>query len=102
MVARFRAADHELASQKLLVVEFLHCAFRFVHSEHLHEGKTLRTLVVFVADDLGVLDLPNAVEELEQVALRRVERQVAHVKPWRGDLDRFRLARRPHLLRTVA
>ena len=65
MVARLRATDYELASQKLLVVEFLHCAFCFIHGEHLYEGKTLRALVVFVADHLGVLDLSDAVEELK-------------------------------------
>ena len=42
MVARLRATDYELPSQKLLVVEFFHRAFCFIHAEHLYEGKTLR------------------------------------------------------------
>ena len=65
MVARLRATDYKLAAKKLFVVEFLHRAFCFIHGEHLHEGKPLRALVVFVADHLGVLDLSDAVEELE-------------------------------------
>src|SRR5437764_908677 len=51
-----------------------------------------------VTYDFGVLHLTNAVEELEQIALRRVERQIAHVKPGRRDFDRFWFTRRPRLL----
>ena len=102
MVARLRATDYELASQKLLVVEFLHRSFCFIHGEHLYKGKTFRALVVFVADHLGVLDLSDAVEELEQVALGCVERQVADVKTRRSDFDCFRLARWSRLVRAVA
>jgi len=65
MVVRLSATDYEFAAQKLFVVEFLHRSFCFIHGEHLYEGKTLRALVVFVADHLGVLDLSDAVEELE-------------------------------------
>ena len=73
VLARFRATDDKLASQKLLIVEFLHCAFRFVHREHLHEGKTLRALVMPVAYDLGIVHVSYAVEQFEEIALGRVE-----------------------------
>ncbi len=63
--ARFRAADHELAAEKFFVVQFLHRAFRFLDRLHRDEGETFRALVVAIAHDLGVLDVADAVEELE-------------------------------------
>src|SRR2546421_333321 len=90
MLARFRAAYDQLPPEEFLVVQFLHCALRFVDGQHLDEGESLRTLVMPVSDDLGVLNCADAVEELEEVALRRVERQVPDVKPGRGHFDRFR------------
>ena len=44
---------------------------------------------MFVTHDLGVLNMADAVEELEQVALRRIEGQVSDIKSGRGDLDRL-------------
>ena len=87
MFARFRAADHELSAKELFVMQFRHGALRFVYRQHLHEGETFRALIVFVSHDLGVLHLPNTVEELKQIALRRVEGQIADVKPRRCDFD---------------
>src|SRR5205085_10753757 len=43
----------------------------------------------------------DAVEELEQIALRRIERQVPNIEPGRGYFDCFRLARGPRRFRTV-
>ncbi len=51
-----------------------------------------------IAHDLGVLDVADAIEQVEQVAFRRVERQVADVKPGRSDFDRLRFPLRPGLL----
>lgn len=74
MLDRFRAAHYELATEKLLIVELAHCPLRFFDGLHLHEGKPLRALIMFVAHNLGVLDMADAVKEVEQIALRRVER----------------------------
>ena len=74
VLGRFRAAYYELAAKKLLVVEFAHCPLRFFDGLHLHEGEPLRALIMFVAHNLRVLDMADAVEEVEQIALRRVER----------------------------
>ena len=73
MVGRFRPAHHQLAAEELLVVKFGHGPLRFFHGLHLHECETFRALVVFVAHNLGVLDVADAVEQVEQVALRRIE-----------------------------
>ena len=80
MFARFRAADHELAPEEFLVVQFLYGALRFVDGLHRNECKTFRALVVAIAYDLSVLHVADAVEQLEEIALRRVEGQIAHVK----------------------
>jgi hypothetical protein len=48
-----------------------------------------------IAYDLGVLHMADSVEELEEIALGRVERQIADVKTRRSDFDRFRFAGRP-------
>jgi len=40
---------------------------------HLYESETFGTLIMLIADNLGVLNLTNPVEELEQIALRRIE-----------------------------
>ncbi len=68
-------------------MQFRDGALRFLHRVHLHERKAFRALVVLVGHDLGVLHLPDAVEELEEIALRRLERQVADVKTRRGDFN---------------
>lgn len=73
VLGRFRAAHYKLAAEKLLVVELTHCPLRFFDGLHLHEGEPLRALIMFVAHDLGVLDVADAVEEVEQIALRRIE-----------------------------
>ena len=80
MFARFRAADHELAPKEFLVVQFLYGALRFVDGLHRNERKTFRALVVAIAYDLSVLHVADTVEQLEEIALRRVEGQIAHVK----------------------
>ncbi|MEY2546148.1 MAG: hypothetical protein QOG48_1265 [Verrucomicrobiota bacterium] len=93
--ARFRAADHELAAEKFLVVQFRDGAFGFVDGLHLHEGESFRALVVAIAHDLGVLHMADAVEELEEIALGRVEGQIADVKSRRAYFDRLGFTLRP-------
>jgi hypothetical protein len=81
MLTRFRTADHEFATKELLIVQFLDGTFRFLDRLHLHESETFRPLIVTVTYDLGVLYMANAVEQLEEITLRRVEGQVTDVEP---------------------
>jgi hypothetical protein len=81
MFGRFRAAHDEFAAEEFFIVQFAHRTFRFVDRLHLHKGKALRTLIMFVSHDLGVLHLADAVEELEQIALGRVERKIPDIEP---------------------
>src|ERR1700736_3837296 len=97
MFGRFRAADHKLAAKEFLIVQFLHRAFGFLDGLHLHESETFRALVVPVAHDLRVLHMANTVEQLEEIALCGVERQITNVKTRRSDFDRLRFARGPRL-----
>ncbi len=73
VLARFRAADHELASEEFLIVQFIHRALGFLDRLHLDEGETFRALVVPIAHYFGVLHMADAVEELEEIALGCVE-----------------------------
>ena len=95
MFARFRAADHQLAAEEFLVVQFVHRALGLVDRLHGNEGESFRALVVAIGHDLGVLDVANTVEELEQIALGGVAGQIANVQPRRGDFDRLRFTLRP-------
>ena len=81
--ARFRAANHQFAAEEFFVVQFFHRPFCFLDSLHLNEGKAFRSLIMAIAHHLGVLHVADAVKQLEQVALGRVERQIAYVKPRR-------------------
>src|SRR5262249_1264385 len=64
--------------------------------------KTFRALVVPIAYDLCVLHVSNAVEQVEEIALGGVERQVANVETRRGDFNPFGLACSPRWLRAIA
>jgi len=48
--------------------------------------------------DFGVLDMADAIEKLEEIALGCVEGQIADVKTWRSNFNCFRFTRRPRLL----
>jgi hypothetical protein len=69
----FRAAHDQPATEEFLIVQFLHRAFRFLYGLHLHKRKTFRTLVVPVANDFRVLNMSNAIEQVEEIALGGVE-----------------------------
>jgi hypothetical protein len=97
MLVRFRAAYYKPATKEFLVVQFLHRAFRFFDSLHLHKGKTLRALIVAIAYHLRVLYMSNAVEQFEKIALGGIEGKVANVKTRRSDVHSFRLTRRSRL-----
>ncbi len=92
MLAGFCAAHYQSAAEEFFVVQFLHSAFRFLDGLHLHEGESLRTLVVPITYDLRVLDVPDAIKQFEEIALGGIEGQVADVKTRRSDFDSFRLS----------
>ena len=98
MLARLRATDHELATKELFIVQFLHRTLGFLDGLHLDKGETFRPLIVAIAHHFGVLDVADAIEELEKIALGRVEGQIADVKTRRRDFDRLRFTLRPRLL----
>ena len=95
MLIGFRTADDESATEKFLVVQFLHSAFCFFDGLHLNKREALRALVVTIAYNLCVLHMSNAGEQLEEIALGGVKRQVADVETWRRDFDPLWLARGP-------
>jgi len=102
MLIGLRAAHNEPATEEFLVVQFLHRAFGFLDGLHLDKRKTFRALVVPIAYDLRVLHVSNAVEQVEEIALGGVERQVANVETRRRDFNPFGLACRPRWLRAIA
>jgi hypothetical protein len=102
MLIGFRAAHNKPATEEFLVVQFLHSAFRFLDSLHLHKRKTFRALIVSIAYDLCILHVSNAVEQVEEIALGGVERQVANVETRRRDFNPFWLACRSRWLRAIA
>ena len=73
MFGRFCAADDQLAAKEFLVMQLGHRSLCFVHGLHLDESETLRALIMLVAHHFGVLHVANAVEEIKEIALRRIE-----------------------------
>jgi hypothetical protein len=102
MLIGFGTAHHEPATEKFLIVQFVYCAFCFVNGLHLHKREAFRALVVPIAYDFSVLHVSNAGEQLEEIALGGVERQVADVKTGRGDFNSFRLACRSRRLGAIS
>ena len=102
MLIGFRAAYDKPPTEKFFVVQFLHRALRFLDSLHLDKRKTFRTLVVPIAYDLCVVHVANAIEQVEEIALGGVERQVANVETRRRDFNPFWLTRRSRWLRAIA
>jgi hypothetical protein len=102
MLAGFGAAYYQSAAEEFLVVQFLHSAFRFLDGLHLHKRKTFRALVVPIAYDLCVMHVANAIEQIEEIALGGVERQVANVETRRRNFNLFWLARGSRWLRAIA
>ena len=98
----FCPAHDQSAAKEFLVVQLLHGAFRFLDGLHLHKGKTFRALVVPVTYHLCILHVPYAVEQFKEIALGRVEGQVANVKTRRSDFDAFRFTRWSRRLRAIA
>ena len=82
MLIGLRAAHHQPSTEKFLVMQFLHGSFGFVDGLHLHKRKTFRALIVPIAYDLCVLHVSNAVEQVEEIALGGVKRQIANVETW--------------------
>lgn len=85
MLARFRATYDKFPAKELFVVQFLDCAFGFLDRQHLDEGKAFRTLVVTVGNDFSVLHCTDTIEEFEEIALGRIERQIPDIEPGRSN-----------------
>ena len=99
--ARLGSADHEFAAEEFFIVQFFDCALGFVDRLHRDEGETFRALIVAIAHDLGVLNVADAVEELEQIALGCIEGQIANVQTRRSNFDRFGFVLRPRFARLL-
>ena len=78
-------------------MQFFYRTFRFLDGLHRNKRKPLRALVVPVANYLGVLNVPNTVEQLEQVAFGRVEGKIPDVETRRRNFDRLRFMLGPRL-----
>jgi hypothetical protein len=101
MLIGFRSAHNEPATEEFLVVQFVYRAFGLLDGLHLYKRKTFRALVMPIAYDLCVLHVSNAVEQVEEIALGGVERQVANVETRRRDFNALGLACKPRWLRAV-
>jgi len=86
-------ADHQLAAHVFLVVKFVDGTLGLIDGGQLDETESFGTMGLTVADDLDILDGADAAEEFEQIALGRVEGEVAHIDAWSGHLDAFGLSR---------
>jgi len=81
MFARFRSAHDQLAAEEFLVMQLGHRSLRFVHGLHLHKSEALGALIMFIAHDFRILHVADTVEEIKEIALRGIERQIADIKP---------------------
>jgi hypothetical protein len=88
-----RTADDESAAHEFLVMEFRDRAHGFFYRGHGDKPESLRFFSVPVGDDFGVADDAHPVEEVEEVAFRGVEGQVAYIEFGRGDFHGLGLAR---------
>ena len=73
MFSGFRTANDKFATHEVLIVQLLNCTLCFFCRLHLHKRETFASLIVFVGHDFRRLHDPNAVEELEQIALGSIE-----------------------------
>jgi len=92
LVDGLRAADDQLATHVVFIVQLGDRALRFVDGLHLDEGEALGFVRMLVRNDLYVLDRSDPAEELEEIALRRLKRQVAYVNARGGNLDNLRFS----------
>jgi hypothetical protein len=98
MLARFCATDHQFAPKEFLIVQFLHRPFCFIDGLHLDKSESFGPLIVPIAYDFGVLDVTDAIKQLKQVALGRVEGKIPDVKSRGRNFDGFRFTRRTRRL----
>lgn len=71
--------DH-LAAHERLIVQDLHCAFRFLHVGHVDESVALGLVGVAIVNDLHLADCSYSFEEFFQIILRGVVGEVADIK----------------------
>ena len=86
------AAHDQLATHVVFIMQFGDGAFRLVDGLHLHESESLRFVRMPIGNDLYVLHRPDAAEQLGEIALSRLKRQVAYVDARRRNLDSFRFS----------
>lgn len=86
----FRAADDELAAHEILIVQDFDGALGFIDRAHFNEGVSFRALGVLVAHDFSHADAADTAEEVFQIFLGGIIRQIAHVEALAGDFDIFR------------
>ncbi len=91
-IARFRAADNELAAHEVFIVQLRHRALRFIGRRHGHEAEAFGLFVVFMGDDLGVFDDADALEQVEKIALGGIVAEVADVELRGRHFDGFGFA----------
>lgn len=83
----FCAAHQQFSPQIFLVMEFHHGTFCFFDGLHLNKSEAFGTLGMAVGNNLDIDDRAHATEEFLEIGFHRIKRQVADVKPGRGDLD---------------
>ncbi len=88
-VVRLCAADDELASHELLIVQLADGPLGLVDALHLYERKALGTLGRSMRDDLGAGHAADPVEQLGQIVFGGLEGEIADVEARGGDLDNF-------------
>jgi hypothetical protein len=89
-VAWLGTADLEGATHEFLAAELDDGTASFLDGGHGHEGKAFGTLRAAVNDDFGVTDVAHAVEELKEITLGGVVREIADVKTLGGDFSGIR------------
>ncbi len=87
VLAAFGTADDQFTTKEFLVVKLRNCALGLVDSLHLHESKSFGALIMTIAHNLGILHVPDSVEELKQITLARIERKISDVQSRRRHFD---------------
>ena len=73
------SAHDKLSAHVIFVMKLCDCPFRLFDALHLHKCEPLRFLRMLVRNDLNVLDRADPVEKFEEIAFRRVKRQIAYI-----------------------
>ena len=82
-------------------MQFRDRSLGFFDRLHLNECETFRPLVVTVTNYFRILNVPDAVEQVEQITLRGIKREITDVQSGRRNFDRLRLTLGPRLLMLI-